>query len=266
MAKAVVEFENVVVRYRKKKVLGPLSLHVHPGDFWGVVGPNGSGKSTLLKTLSGLKTISDGHIYIFGELLASRLFTRVRAVRKQIGILLQHHDFFPDLPFKVEDVVLFGRTVFPVFMHRYRSVDREIVNKTIADLDLSHLRERLYRELSGGEKRKVQLARLVAQQPDIILLDEPTAGLDLDWQERLTQLVDDLYHRLKKTIIMVTHDVDHLPSCCNRVLLLNNGDMQAVGSPEEVFQKDILTQLYGCTIEVAEHKGRYHAYSLGIKE
>ena len=266
MAEAVVEFVNVVVRYRNKKVLGPLSLHVHPGDFWGVVGPNGAGKSTLLKTLSGLQTLSEGYINVYGEPLDSRLHRRGPTLRKQIGILLQHHDFFPDLPFNVEDVVLFGRTVFPSLGRRYRPTDWKTVDNTIADLDLSHLRNRLYRELSGGEKRKVQLARLVAQEADILLLDEPTAGLDLDWQERLTQLVEDLYRRLGKTIIMVTHDVDHLPSCCNRVLLLNNGDVQAVGTPAEVFQKNILSRLYGCTIEVAEHKGRYHAYSLGIKE
>ena len=99
-----------------------------------------------------------------------------------------------------------------------------------------------------------------------MLLDEPAAGLDLDWQEKVTQLVADLYNRFEKTIIMVTHDVDRLPECCNRVLLLRNGNVLAKCAPSEVFKADVLSNLYGCTIEVAERKGRFHAYSLGLRE
>lgn len=266
MAQAVVQCDDILVKYRGKRVLGPLSLHVHYGDFWGIVGPNGAGKSTLLKAIAGLEPVVEGSITILGEQSSPPSRRKSTALRKRIGVLLQHHDFYPDLPFTVEDVVMFGRTALIGMGRRTTDADRRAVMDSLESLELSHFRTRLYRELSGGEKRKIHLARLVAQQPEVLLLDEPTAGLDMDWQERLTQLVDDLYRRLNKTIIMVTHDVDRLPSCCNRVLLLRSGLILAAGAPADVFRSDVLSTLYGCDIEVAQRFGRYHAYSLGVKE
>ena len=266
MAQAVVQCDNILVSYRKKRVLGPLSLHVHYGDFWGIVGPNGAGKSTLFKAIASLIPIDEGRITILGEQSSPPLWRNSPASRRHVGVLLQHHDFFPDLPFTVEDVVMFGRIAQMGLGRRTTDIDRRQVAESLESLGLSDFRKRLYRELSGGEQRKVHLARLVAQQPEVFLLDEPTAGLDLDWQERLTQLVDDLYRRLGKTIIMVTHDVDRLPSCCNRVLLLRSGSILASGDTSEVLCSSVLSTLYGCTIEVAQREGRYHAYSLGVKE
>jgi len=266
MADAIAELENVIVRFRSENVLGPLNLKIEQNDFLGVVGPNGAGKSTFLKVMAGLHQVSEGNVIVFGRSLTSGSRDSIKSARKNIGMLLQHHLFYPDLPFTVEDVVFFGRAGLPGLGRGYSPLDIEIVNNIISVLNLEHLRHRLYRELSGGECRKVQLARLLAQQSELLLLDEPTAGLDLDWQEKLTQLVADLYNRFKKTIIMVTHDVDRLPECCNRVLLLQNGNVLAKGAPAQVFKADVLSNLYGCNIEVTERKGRFHAYSLGLKE
>jgi iron complex transport system ATP-binding protein len=133
-------------------------------------------------------------------------------------------------------------------------------------LDLVRMRGRLYRELSGGERQKVQLARLLAQDADLLLLDEPTAGLDLDWQERLTSLVEELHDRTGVAVVMVTHEAHHLPGCCEKVLLLRNGRAVAAGTPSEVFTPDLLSELYGCRIEVMERQGRYFAHSLGPAE
>jgi ABC-type cobalamin/Fe3+-siderophores transport system ATPase subunit len=266
MAQAVVQCDNILVSYRKKRVLGPLSLHVHYGDFWGIVGPNGAGKSTLLKTIAGLAPLDEGRITILGEQSSPPSWRNSPASRRRVGVLLQHHEFFPDLPFTVEDVVMFGRIAQKGLGRRTNDLDRREVAESLETFGLTDFRTRLYRELSGGEQRKVQLARLVAQKPEVFLLDEPTAGLDMDWQERLTQLVDVLYRRLGKTVIMVTHDVDRLPSSCNRVLLLSGGSVLTAGAPEDVFRPQILSTLYGCTIEIARRQGRYHAYSLGVKE
>jgi ABC-type cobalamin/Fe3+-siderophores transport system ATPase subunit len=266
MAQAVVQCDNILVRYRKKKVLGPLSLHVHYGDFWGIVGPNGAGKSTLLKAIAGMVPVDEGRISILGEQSSPSLWKYRQGSRRRVGVLLQHHDFFPDLPFTVEDVVMFGRIAHTGVGRRTTDIDNQAVTESLETLGLSSFRERLYRELSGGEQRKVHLARLAAQQPEIFLLDEPTAGLDMDWQERLTQLVEDLYRRLGKSIIMVTHDVDRLPSCCNQVLLLDGGSVLTAGDPADVFRPRVLSTLYGCAIEIAQRNGRYHAYSLGEKD
>lgn len=266
MAVAIAELENVTVRFRGEKVLGPLNLKIEQNDFFGVVGPNGAGKSTFLKVLAGLHRVSEGSVIVFGQSFAGGSRNSIKSVRKNIGMLMQHHLFYPDLPFTVEDVIFFGRAGLRGLGRRYSPFDIETVNNVISELNLEYLRHRLYRELSGGECRKVQLARLLAQQSELLLLDEPAAGLDLDWQEKVTQLVANLYDRFGKTIIMVTHDVDRLPECCNRVLLLRNGNVLAKGAPSEVLRADVLSNLYGCTIEVAERKGRFHAYSLGLKE
>lgn len=266
MAETVVKLDNIIVRYRNKPVLGPVSLTIEKGDFWGIIGPNGAGKSTLLKTIAGLQFFSGGQLTVFGSAYSPGVTNLTATARKQTGLLFQHHDFYPDLPFTVEDVVLFGRTGLPGFGCRFRPIDRTAAENAIKSLNLENFRLRLYRELSGGEQRKVQLARLVAQEAELMLLDEPTAGLDLDWQERLTQLVEDLYRRIGRTIIMVTHDVDRIPACCNKTLLLQNGAVLAQGTPADVFQREIFSRLYNCDIEVAVRNGRYHAYSLGLRK
>ena len=266
MAEAIVELSEITVRFRNKKVLGPLSLKINSGDFWGIVGPNGAGKSTFIKVIAGLQPVSDGSVAVFEQSFSTGSSGSIKSVRKNIGILLQHHLFYPDLPFTVEDVVFFGRASLPGLGRSYRPSDIEAVNHVISELNLEHLRHRLYRELSGGESRKVQIARLLAQESELLLLDEPTSGLDLDWQERLTQLVEDLYNRFRKTIIMVTHDIDRLPACCNGVLLLQSGNVLGMGLPADVFNAETLSNLYGCTIEVSEHYGRFYAYSVGLRE
>lgn len=266
MAEAVVQYDDVTAGYRGKAVVGPLSLHVHPGDFWGIIGPNGAGKSTLLRMLAGLQPLQSGTIHVLGDRYLPAGHREQAAIRKKIGVLLQHHDFFPDLPVTVEDVVFFGRLGLRGLGRPFSDEDRRAAGDAMSELGLDGFGGRLYRELSGGEKRKVQLARIIAQKPEIILLDEPTAGLDLDWQERLTRLTDDLYRRHGKTIIMVTHDIDRLPASCNRVLLLKDGRELAAGPPDEVFQTDILSRLYGCSIEVHKRRDRYHAHRLGLLE
>ena len=266
MAKAIIQCDDIVVKKKNKIILSPLSLHVHPGEFWGIVGPNGAGKSTLLKTISGFYPLSAGTISIFDEAALSPHMRRHSFLRKRIGMLLQHHDFYPDLPVTVEDVVSFGRIGQRGIGRSFNSHDRDVIENAINEFELGPFRRRLYRELSGGEKKKTHLARLVAQQSDIILLDEPTAGLDLDWQERLTILTDKLYRRHGKTILMVTHDVDRLPSCCNRILLLKNGGVVSFGAPEDVLHDDILSDMYNCRISVKKENDRYHAYSLGLLE
>ncbi len=246
MAESLVDCSNVEVGYGSTTVLGPISMQVEHGDFWGVVGPNGAGKSTLLRILAGQIRPTHG------------------SVRRDCGdaaYMLQHHNYSDDLPFRVQDVVGFGcvdtRTLGVAFGRNKRG----LIDYALRELGLEEMKNRLYRELSGGEQRKVQFARLAVQGAELALLDEPTTGLDLDWQERVTSMAADLYAKRQRTIVMVTHDVDRLPQCCNKVMLLKNGRVLGVGRPAEVFRVDLLSELYGCAVEVVERDGRYHAFS-----
>ena len=249
MGEAVAELRDVAVRRGRRILLGPLSLSIGRGEFWGIVGPNGAGKTTLLRTLAGLEPASEGLALL--------------PPRRDIGFLLQHHAFYPDLPFSVEEVALFGRTGLARLGRRFRPDDRRAVDEALRLLGLDGMRKRLYRDLSGGEQKKAQLARLLAQEAGFILLDEPSAGLDLSMQEQLTRLINDLYRRTGRTFIMVTHEIDRLPPCCGRALLMKEGRPLAEGPPAQVFRADALSRLYGCAMEVVVREGRFHAFSQG---
>ncbi|MBA7560929.1 Petrobactin import ATP-binding protein FpuC [subsurface metagenome] len=266
MAVTIAEHRDVVVSHRDRIILGPLSLTVKEGDFLGIIGPNGAGKSTLLKTLTGCQHISQGSVRLFENHLNTSSQKHTSFLTKKIGILLQHHDYYQDIPLTVKDIILFGRISASSFGKPYSQDDFEKVGHVLDIMGLTSMQDRLFRELSGGEQQKVHLARLIAQNPALLLLDEPTTGLDIDWQERMTGLIGELYTRFNKTVIMVTHGIDHLPISCNKVLLLKRGVIFAIGAPHEVFTKQNLSGLYECGVEVIERDGRYHVYSTGLEE
>lgn len=249
MSSPIAELKNLEVPFTDGRQLGPINLHIHPGEFWGVVGPNGAGKSTLLHVLAGLRKPRSG--------------TCIHVIKPTIGIIFQHQDFRPDLPFTVEDVVFFGRIGSLKLGKPWTEHDHQSVEKALRLTGLTGFRKRLYRELSGGERRQVQVARLVAQEADLFLLDEPAAGLDLPWQEKLIHLISGLYLRTKPAVVMVTHEIHHLSAECNHVMLLKDGKPIFTGSPFQAFQSHRLKALYGCPMKVEKTRGRYGAYALG---
>jgi len=255
----LIDASNLTVRYGARRALGPLNLTVQRGEFWGIVGPNGAGKSSLLHALAGLASRVDGRLQLCGQsVLGGR---RSQALRQAVAVLFQHHDDVSEAPFTVADVVGFGRTACGVLGRRWNASDQGAVDRALEALGLSGFRARLYRELSGGERRKVQIARLLAQESELLLMDEPVAGLDMDWQERLTCLAGDLHLRHGKTVLFVTHDVANLPGCCTNVLLLNRGQTFGIGAPAEVLCSDTLSRLYGCPICVERRADRYVAFA-----
>jgi len=258
---AVAACDDVVVRLGGKRVLGPLTVSIAPGELWGVVGPNGAGKTTLLRTLAGMEPIAGGALSVAGRPIGRGPRDRRPDLRRDVAYLMQHHDFHRDLPFSVADVVAFGRIGRVGIGRRQDAADQAAVDHAIDLLGLEELRRRLYRELSGGQRQKVQRARVVAQEASLVLLDEPASGLDLDWRERLTALVDLVHRSSNAALIMVTHEVDHLPQSSDNVLLLQDGRVLASGAPETVLHSRSLSALYGCEMVVVAEGGRFHAHS-----
>jgi ABC-type cobalamin/Fe3+-siderophores transport system ATPase subunit len=257
----LVALDEVEVRRRGKAILGPVSLSVGAGGFVGVVGPNGAGKTTLLRVIAGLERPSSGKVATAG--VAPWSWHGRKTARRKIGFLFQHHDYLPELPFTVEDVVLFGRTGLAGLCRRPGRSDREAVEAALDALGLMPLRHRLYRELSGGERQKAHLARIVAQGAELVLLDEPASGLDLVWQERMTALAEEVFDGGRRTVVMVTHEIDRLPACCTRAVLMKDGLVQQEGRPADVFGRERLSEIYGCEMEVVPRGGRWHAFSVG---
>lgn len=257
MASPLATLAGLTVRHGRRTILGPLDLTLASGEFVGIVGPNGAGKSTLLRVLSGSLPPTAGSGSLFGEALP--LSRRAApAVRSRLAFLPQRHETAPELPFTVRDVVEFGRAGLS-------DPDDGAVAEAIRVMELEGFERRLYHELSGGEQQKVQLARLWARRAELLLLDEPTAGLDPDRRERLTEAVQRLAGD-GRTVVMVTHDIHDLPPACSRVLLLRAGQLVADGLPAEVLTDAVLSSLYGCRMHATHYADRYAAFSVGRTE
>lgn len=255
MASPLATLVGAAVRRGHRSVLGPLDLALASGEFVGIVGPNGAGKSTLLRVLAGIEPPL-GNGSLFGEPLPLARRSAL-AVRQRLAYLPQRHETTTELPFTVRDVIEFGRAGLPA--------DEAALTEAIRVMELADFTDRLYHELSGGEQQKVQLARLWARRADLFLLDEPTAGLDPDRRERLIAAVQELAGG-GRTVVMVTHDIHDLPTCCSRVLLLRAGQLVADGPPDTVLTDATLSRLYGCRMHVDRYADRYAAFSVGREE
>ncbi len=259
----LLEFHNTTRSRGSVTILNDITFDLQPGEFIGIIGPNGAGKSTIL-SLANLQMRPDrGMVHVFGESAAGMTEARRAAHRRRIAMILQHDDFNPAIPMTALEVVEIARTGVRGTGGKWNDDDRRIVRESMDRLDILPLSRRLYRSLSGGERQKVQLARALAQKPDILLLDEPATGLDMDWQERLVRLIDSLYREMKLSIIMTTHYTEHIPPSCGRIILLKDGRIMASGSPEEVLKPEILGIVFGCPVEVMEQGGRRHCYAAG---
>lgn len=174
---------------------------------------------------------------------------------------MQRHESTGMAPLTVADVVAFGRAGLP----RKSAAGHldELVDQALDRVQLTGFGNRLFRELSGGEQQKVHLARMWVRGARLLLLDEPTAGLDPDRSEALTELVGDLHAEGRRTVVMVTHDLAALPACCNRLVLLRDRELLAQGHPRDIATETRLSELYGCRMLVIPRQGRYHAVAVG---
>jgi cobalamin transport system ATP-binding protein len=230
--------------YRGRPVVRDVSVEVAAGSWLTIIGPNGAGKSTLVKSVAGLVN-STGEISVGGRLL-TELGHRERA--RVIGYSPQT----PALPdgLTVTDYVVLGRTPHLGPLGRESRSDLQLVADVLARLDLSELASRPLRTLSGGERQRAVLARVLAQQAGVLLLDEPTTGLDVGHAQALLELVDQLRRADGTTIVSTLHDLTLAAQYPDRVLLLDNGVMAAVGTPTEVLTADRLSHHYGAKVTV----------------
>ena len=231
--------------YDGTEVLRGVDLHLRPGDFVGIIGPNGSGKSTLLRALSGTLHPSRGEIILFGRSL-SRLSRR--EIARRIAVIPQDSPML--FAFSVLDIVLMGRTPH---IGRLRGVDErdiEIAHRALERTDTLHLRDRLITELSGGERQRVVIARALAQEPEVLFLDEPTSHLDLNHQVEIFDLLYHLNVETGLTVLCVTHDLNLSSEYCERIVLLKKGQIVDSGSPEQIITAENIRSVYGAEVIV----------------
>ncbi|MEU6129134.1 ABC transporter ATP-binding protein [Saccharopolyspora sp. NPDC047091] len=230
--------------YRRRTVLAGVSAEVPTGGWLAVIGPNGSGKSTLLKAVAGLLP-HRGEVLVDGEPLH-------RAGRRARARLLAYAPQTPQLPpgLTVTDYVLLGRTPHLGLLGREGRRDLDVVEHVVERLDLAGLARRPLTELSGGERQRAVLGRALAQRAGVLLLDEPTTGLDLGHAQALLDLVDELRRELGTTVVTTLHDLTISAQYAERLLLLADGATAAHGPPAEVLTPEVLTEHYDARVVV----------------
>jgi len=227
-------------------VLQHIDLHLHEGQFAGILGPSGAGKTTLLKAILGLIAPSDGQIRFKGRVISNGSAPR-------IGYVPQVETVDWNFPLTVEQAVMMGRTKHMGLLPWPSAEDRKAAYRIMERLEIAQFRQRHIRELSGGQQQRVFLARALLAQPEMLILDEPTAGVDLRTQEEILHLLADLNSE-GVTILMTTHDLNaaaaHLPwiICLNRSLI-------AQGTPNQVFTPAVLNATYDGDMVVVKQDG-----------
>ncbi|MGV8075605.1 MAG: ABC transporter ATP-binding protein [Syntrophobacteraceae bacterium] len=241
--------KGVSFSYSDSPVLKNISLTVERGRILSLLGPNGSGKSTLLKVLLGIYRPEKGSVLFEGKPVD---MMAPKDLAKRIAYVPQTHRMA--FAYKVLDVVLMGRTSRKPFFSRYSKEDMDIALHSLDRLSISHLRERSYTEVSGGERQLTLIARALTQGADMLIMDEPANGLDFGNQIRLLDRIADLA-RDGYTFIKSTHFPDHALWIADRVVMLQNGSVFADGRPCDVMDEDVICRLYNTEVSILDING-----------
>jgi len=253
MSETVIDIQNAVVSYREDVALRGVSLKVRSGEFVGIIGPNGAGKTTLLTIVNGLGKLLSGRVWVLGHYLTA---SNGHSLRKEVGYVAQMQNIDPRMPMNVREVVMIGRYGLLGLLRRPGKHDWKVVDEMLELVGMSHLSQRPIGHLSGGEQQRVAIARCLAQEPALFLLDEPTASLDWKAQTDILELVKRIHDSRRLTTLFVTHDLSCLPVACGRVVLMKEGFIWGEGSPGELLTDDNLSQLYDMSIsEVKKRRG-----------
>lgn len=244
----MLDIQGVSKSYGGRAVLEEIAFSVRKGEFFGILGPNGSGKSTLLKLISGVEKPDAGRLELEGRSV-SAYSPRQRS--RILAVLLQ--ESLPAVGFTVREVVEMGRYPYQNWLGEEQGHAGALVDGILDQLGLEDLQHRTLQYLSGGERQRVALGKVMAQQPRLLLLDEPTTYLDIGYQIQMMDLIMDWRRQTGLTVVAVLHDLNLAAMYCDRMLLLQDGKIRAIGTPAEVIRSDLIRQVYGTRAIVVEH-------------
>ena len=247
MQTTTIELENVNLTLGARTILHNISLTINEGEFIAILGPNGAGKSTLLKLLLGLYKPTSGNITVLGK-------TPKRGNNK-IGYAPQHRTLEADLALRAKDIVGFGLDGNQWGIALPNAKREHHIEQALDEVDMLHLARMPVGKLSGGEQQRLLIAQALLTHPEILLLDEPLASLDIIHSEGIVSLITKIARNRKMTVLLVTHDVNLLLPVIDRVLYVANTH-GTIGKPDEVITNENLTKLYGSPVEVIKAQGR----------
>lgn len=241
----MLRIEDLSCGYDTREVIKDVSFSVNRGEFLGIIGPNGTGKTTLFRTITGILRAWKGIILYKGKDV-SRISPREFA--REVSVIPQILE--TPFSFSVEEFVLMGRFPHVGRFETMKEKDYRILEEVLDLTDTSSFRERKISELSGGERQRVILAQGFAQEPELLLLDEPTSHLDIAHQVQILDLVKRLNKEKNLTVIIILHDLNLASQYCDRLLLMNDGRVHKIGYPEEVMNYKIIEEVYKTVVVI----------------
>jgi len=251
MSDKVLKVEKLSFKYDKKNILKDINFTLDVGDFVGILGPNGCGKTTLLKNINRWLKPEQGRIYIDGsnifQLSVKELARRVATVPQDTSL---------DVSFTVEQLVSMGRNPHLKSFEQESKRDISVIEDAMKSMDVLHLREKPINQLSGGEKQRVLIARALAQEPTLLLLDEPTSHLDINYQWELLELLKNLSIKKSLTILIVLHDINLASMFCNKIILLKEHKIFKMGTLNEVINVKNIKEVFNMKVRVEYPEGR----------
>ena len=247
---------DVDVELGSKKILNGITFEVEKGELVGLLGPNGSGKSTILRTVFGILKPLKGAVYLNGDEINN---IGIEDAAKLMGYLPQEHS---EANLTVLDVVLLGRTPYVNFSPK--KVDYRLAEEALRLVGMEKFAKRKFSSLSGGEKQKVMLARIFCQKTDFMLLDEPTAHLDIKSQFEILQVVRKMVDGGRAAIVAI-HDINLALNFSDRILMVRNGRIVYAGKPEDVINPDTIQEVFGVKAEIYSENGKLIVVPVGIK-
>lgn len=252
MGGLILEAQGLAFRYPAPGVdaVQDVSLELRSGELVGIVGPNGSGKTTLLRLLLGVLRPAAGEVRVLGRPVGE---WRRRELARVLGVVGQREE--PVFPLHVREAVLFGRYPHLGAVGAPGPHDRDVVARALERCDVTQLADRWVATLSGGEWQRVRIARALAQEPRALVLDEPTANLDIRHEMEVFELVAELVNREGLAGLLVTHHVNLAARFADRIVVMDRGRARAVGEPPAVLTREILEEVFGWPVEVTMWRG-----------
>lgn len=234
--------------YGDHRALHDVDWQIKEGEWWGVVGPNGSGKSTLLQLIAGTESLSEGQIRIDGQDITS--YSR-KDLSRMIAVLQQ--DGLPAISYSVRDVVEMGRYPYQNWLGRESADGARVVDRVLEELGLMELAERPLDSLSGGQRQRVALAKVMAQEPRLLLLDEPTTFLDIKYQLQFMELLAAWRQKSCITIAAVLHDLNLAALFCDQILALREGEIAGMGAPRSLMTGEQIEEIFRVKPAMVSH-------------
>lgn len=243
-----INVKNLNWSYDQKEILKDISLKIEGGLFTGIIGPNGSGKTTMAKLLSKLLKTTKKTIFIEDQDLSD---IKISQLAKSMAMVPQTTNITYDLT--AYEVVLLGRTPHLKRFQQESQADYDIVKAVMEETDTWQYKDRLVHQLSGGERQRVIIARALAQEPEILILDEPVTYLDVHHQIQVMGLIKQLSKTRNMTIVTIIHDLNYALKYCDQVMMLHDGQVFKYGQPIEVVTKENILEVYDLDVNIMEH-------------